>query len=243
MPIIVDPGDAEDVTDETDVSEGLTGINDVRERCTEAEDVSDEVIEDEIIKAQQLIERYCRQWFDARDLTLTLDGNESDTLFLPVPIISVTSLTINEDGLALGSDNYKAYNSRTIPDDRRNPRIQIKRVRNSIFETGRGRLFVKGLDQVVVGTFGFVEPDGTAPAIVRNACLQLVCSSITEIVTGEPKQIPSGPVRRIETELHEVEYVEGKVAASMFHLFDQRIKNALDLYKAPLGIGAPVTIG
>jgi len=117
------------------------------------------------------------QWFESKALTLKLDGTDNGTLFLPVFAISVTSVYLNSSSSALAATVYTVYN-RFFPDDRKNPKIRVTESTNpSIFERRLSdyTIFEKGtLNQTIVGSFGYVESDGSTPEDIKRAVAVLV---------------------------------------------------------------------
>ncbi len=160
--------------------------------CT-VQDVRDEGIGDPptdarltqlITEASEYIDLVTRIWFDARTMTLKLDGNGRRTIPLDIAIIDVTEVRVNTD--VIDSTLYVVYN-RYRPDDRRNPRLKYKRYtsRPSIF-TGisyAGSWYVGEQNVEIDGTFGYVDtdPDGSnqrTPELIKNVCVKLVIRTI-----------------------------------------------------------------
>jgi len=156
-------------------------LDDVRALGLPDPPFTDADILDAIITWQLVLERACRQWFYERELTLLLDGNDRDTLHLPVPIVSVEHLKLNGSSDALSTELYKVYNGRLLPDDRRNPRIKL--VHSSYLSdiylapSMHGELiFQKGRqNQEIKGSWGYLEQDGATPAPIKRA---LACEQI-----------------------------------------------------------------
>ncbi|HHV62117.1 MAG TPA: hypothetical protein GXX51_05705 [Firmicutes bacterium] len=140
-------------------------VQEIREEGVAPEEASDARIEAAIKRASDLIERLTGQWFEPREKTLILDGNGGFTLFLGVPVISLSGVKI--DGRAVDLALLRVYNS---PEDRKNPRIH--------FSWG----FPKGKRNVeVTGTFGYVEEDGSTPELIRYACRRLVVKDLAPL--------------------------------------------------------------
>lgn len=144
-------------------------IDDVRaEGLTEA-DADDDRVEVCIELAETYVDLVTGQWFDVRELTLNLDGNGLPTLRLPVPLRpgsdALTSATLDDEALDL--DDLVIYN-RTMPDDRRSPRLVFK----------DGSDWTEGNQNVeLVGEFGYVDASGedyVAPAPIRRVAVGLV---------------------------------------------------------------------
>jgi len=138
-------------------------VQDIRDAGIAASVASNAAVLAAIKTWQSFVEAACQQWFEARSITMKLDGNDSDMLFFAVPIVSVEYLKANGSEDELSTDLYEIYNSRTYPDDRRNPRIKLIRseaYRDIFVEPlTLGRLkFRKGRrNQEVKGEFGFIE--------------------------------------------------------------------------------------
>lgn len=130
------------------------------------------------------VETFCLQFFEKRIFSDTdssadypamrLDGNNRNTLPLPVPIISLTSLT--EDDTSIDLDEITVFN-RYFPDDRRRPRIAY---------SDRAYRFNYGNQNVVLeGEFGFVEKDGSTPSDLVEAVMLMMLFELAPKV-GKP---------------------------------------------------------
>lgn len=217
--------------------------------------ISNSRISAAINRWQQFIERACRQFFDVRSATVELDGNDTDTLFMNVPIVTVTGLYINSDFTnVLPADRYVAFTQRgPVEDDRRNPKIKILRT-GRFFDSPRNfsgpPAFLKGVrNQRIVGTFGFTEPDGSTPLLIKRALIKLVLKELAlsgstglmAEVTAEPG--PAGAVVRELTDGHEIDYADHTFAPDRVGLSivtqDAEITAILDLYRGPIIVGVP----
>lgn len=228
-------------------------VEDIRTAGMPATQATDAQVEEAIRAAQATLERATRQWFLPRDLTLRLDGNNSDTLLLPVPIIDIEYLKINDSSQPLDTDCYVVYNGRSFPDDRQNPRIKLKRSGGSIYSGpagfGQPLTFIKGTqNQEIKGTFGYIEEDGTPPLLIQKATRKLAIQYLTSpeyVAPGEtapqaPPQGQSGQVMRETTDGHSVAYTFvkfGDVRAGLSGLtMDREVLDIIRLYKSPIGI-------
>lgn len=218
-------------------------------------DYPDAVVEPQIDLWQQMLERATRQWFEEREAVVRVDGNNSDTLHFAVPIVTVNELFINDEDTALSTEYYEVYNNRTgFPDDRRNPRIKLRRGRGGdIFTRGRtGRpLFVKGRqNQTIDGVWGFTEADGSTPLLIQRALALLVIEKVTSpslpapgFVT--PPTVPTGLLIEEETDDHRQKYAEpgGSTSARKAGLLgltnNPEVLRIITLYKAPIAMAAP----
>lgn len=129
-------------------------VDDIRAEGVTTADADDARIEHVLDLATAFIERVTRQWFEPRELTLSLDGRGDNVLQLYVPIISIESVVLDEQELEAA--DYVVYNRHLTqrllnPDDRRNPRIALK---------SACRAFNEGAQNVVLeGVFGFTDWD------------------------------------------------------------------------------------
>jgi len=111
---------------------GYCSVQDLRDEGVPASVADDARLQTIIARASKMVDLYTGQWFEPRTLTLTLNGRNSPTIFLGSPIISVSSLRVDE--LDLLSDEYVIYNRHLTeqllsPDDRENPRIELEQPR------------------------------------------------------------------------------------------------------------------
>lgn len=191
-----------------------------------------------------------RQWFEPRFKQLLLDGNNARVLFLPVPIISVDAVYINGNFVdVVPPDYYTVYNVVDgMRDDRRNPMIKFSSFGLGIYDTPDFRYamrFVIGTNnQRIDGKFGFVEPDGTTPAMIKRAVLKLTIRALQrgpnlwgEILAGP---IEAGKKTSETTDGHTVTYNAYAVNSRQQNLNgitnDDEVDNIINLYKAPLKI-------
>ena len=188
------------------------------------------------------------QFFDQRYFTLYFDGMNADTFFLPFPIIEVEEFKINDSENALDSSEYVVYN-RYYPDDRRNPKISLKssQTRN-IYDPSYvfdGPLLLHGmLNCSIKGKFGFVEADGSTPALIKRAVLKLISLDLTPVTT------PGGTEPAITGSLIEERTVDhwyrlgGTTQAPNGYTWtasgDREIDMIIKMYRAPIKLGTTV---
>lgn len=237
------------------------GITDIRDQGLLEADYSDALVQSTIKAWQDAIDRMCRQWFEPREITTKLDGTDSDSLHLPVPIISFEYLKLNEDSNSLDTTLYKVYDSNTFPDDRHNPRIKLigPRCYRDIYSRPNdlGRLiFRKGRqNQEIKGVFGFVESDGSTPELIKRALTLLVIEKLTnpayQTSTTPAVQSPltSGILLEEWTDGHKAKYAEPTGHGANFYekrrvglsgiTSNPEILDIIRLYRAPISIKAP----
>jgi len=195
----------------------------------------------------QFIDKACRQWFESRSLTLLVDGNSSDILFLPIPILTITGLYINGDfTTVLDPMYYEVYNGRALPDDRPNPRLKMKHEKRDIFAGTYWEdypLFSKGQrNQKLIGTFGYLEPDGSTPLMIKRAVMKLISKSLMPMYSGFPAPpVPGGPVAKETTDGHSIEYAiaSGAAGGMLGIVGDPEVAQIITMYRAPLAMAVP----
>lgn len=217
----------------------IVSLQDIRDEGLEVSELSDERALILSYGWQAWFEFRTGRWFTPKSMTLDLDGDGSRVMWLDVPIITLDELYINDDFVnAVSTDDYVVYN-RSHPDDRRNPRIKLKKKSGSIYEWGSERKFLVGdQNQRLVGTFGFVEEDGSAPFMVQRAIMSLVLLTAELKSDSEIDQLAAG--RRIEevTDRHRVRFAnlwDDLMAWSPTGISE--VDEALKLYKKPAYIG------
>jgi hypothetical protein len=249
-----------EVLSEASISAGdmYISVADVRAAGLSTDPPDDATIFSAILVWQQVLERVTRQWFRPIATELYLDGTDSDTLHLPVPIISLETLRINNLDTALDPKHYRVYSGRLLPDDRKNPKISLidnfgyerdiytapDRTRRSRFHKGRQNQYLKGV-------FGYVEADGSTPALIKRAMLKLVISDLLRpLVPGTgggitPPPITATIVREEVTDGHSIKFdtVGGDLkprAPGLSGLInDPEVQMIVKLYKAPIGMATP----
>ncbi len=208
---------------------------------------------------QQFIERACRQWFYPQELELELDGTDSDSIHFGVPVISISELRLNGDTAALNPSYYKIYSNLYTPTDRHNPRVKLvdqSYSHRDIYTSPdkQGRLwFRKGRkNQYVKGVFGYVEPDGGPPLLIKRALTKLVVEKLSKPVFVDPMNPPvmppplmAGVILEEWTDGHKIKYAQsgGELKARAPGLAgitdDPEVLGILRMYKAPIGVATP----
>lgn len=207
-----------------------------------------------ITLAQRYMERATRQWFYPKPCIFRLDGTDSDSIHLPVPIITMDEVKINDCPDALDSAYYRVYNAE---EDRGNPRIALIDSRYSeadIFTAplSDGRMiFRRGRqNQYLAGTFGYVEADGSVPIEVQRAVLLLAVEKLTKPVYASSVALPPppalGPIIEEGTDGHYAKYAmaggntKEKRASAFAGLTDNpEVLAIMKHFRAPIFIAAP----
>lgn len=209
-----------------------------------------------ILLWQELVDRATRQWFRPIELELNVDGNDSDTLFFGVPIISIEEIRINGASEALDPAYYRVYNGNRYPKDQQNPRIKLidqwdshRDIYTAPDRYSRRRFRRGAQNQYIKGVFGYVDNNGQPPALIKRALTKLVIEKLTRPIVENPALQPPPIVRGIVTE----EWTDGhrvrtsraggdlKVRAPGLAGItdDPEILRILQLYRAPIGVATP----
>ena len=231
---------------------GYTTIQKVRDQGLKNEDrYPDAGIQALIDLYSKFIEDRCRQWFEPRTITALLDGNDGTVIFLPVPVISISALYMNDDFTnAVATTDYRVYSGRSFPDDRKNPKIALvgeQRFSNPYASPvlhDRGRRFLKGLqNQKLIGVFGYTEADGTTPLMIERAVTKLVMRNRDVLRPSNPKISDPGPRGFEMTDGHSVQFVNpstlGIKPGSYGITQDIEVEQIIAMFKSPIGLAAP----
>jgi len=215
-------------------------VQDIRDEGISVSELSD-------VRAILLIKHW-QQWFDSatrnfftvKEATVDIDGNGTSYLHLPVPIISCTSLYINDDmANAVDTSEYRVYNQRgPVVDDRHNPKIRLTSgSTSSVYTTGSSGIFQKGLLQRIVGSWGYVEPDDTTPIPVQRAVKILVVATYQTIAEGEVDQMVIG--RKVEevTDRHRIKFADLYDSLSAWNPSGlTEVDMAIRMYRSPIRV-------
>jgi hypothetical protein len=217
-------------------------LQEIRDEGVTAEDATDAFVYSKILQAERFIESNTNRWFYKKiGATITLDGGDSyfwlmgfeestDMLFLPIPIINLTSVTI--DGSIRILSNFLAFTRIGPPvDDRWNPRIASK-----LCEWPKEGV----LNIVIAGDFGFVEEttSGTVPELIRIAARKLTIRFI------DSKKMTGAEATARQMELNQSNIVEEKLPGyshrlkaeslrkfSPVYIGDSEIDDTIDFYR------------
>jgi len=164
---------------------GYTTTSNVRERIGNCAGWTDPILQPLIDRASNFIDFVTGQFFEPREMVITLDGTDSQTLLVPLPIIDITKIELidwpgNPSGIGdVGLDIVAVYNRHlseqlTHPDDRKNPKIAfLGSIVSPDIETIEtwpvGKRNVR-----LTGRFGFTNPDFDAGRSVATNALDTI---------------------------------------------------------------------
>lgn len=136
-------------------------VAEIRAEGITVEMASDATVTAAIAFCTEIFNEQTRQFFEPLAGEVIVDGDNTDSIFLHIPIITVTSIVDNVTSYTMSATNYRAYTGRSrLQDDRRNPKIFAKNGYG--FSYGPGRW-------TITGTFGYTESTGLPPAAVKQA--------------------------------------------------------------------------
>ena len=118
----------------------------------------------------QLIKLFTNRDFSLQDTTLQLDGDGTNELYIPIPIISVSSVTISDDEVDL--DDLVIYN-RAIPNDREKPMLVLT---SGVFTKGNQNIEVSGI-------FGYVDGN-LPPGPLMEAAYRILYYMFESLIDG-----------------------------------------------------------
>lgn len=199
-----------------------------------------------IAQAMDQIDSFTGQFFNAVSGTFRFEGRNTDILHLQIPIISVDKLTISSTDQVLkqGEDfDFVVFNGRQKPnDDRKNPRIKLNfgSSQSSVFVRNiHTRIFARKTFTEIVGTFGYLEPDGSTPSLIKRAVILLVQDKINKQNNITSDKASAGPLKRLKVDLHEEEFFELSESENSRSVKTgiNEVDNILTLFKAPLIVG------
>lgn len=191
------------------IDDGLViSLQDIRDEGIEESELSDDRALFLSSGWQSWFENYTGMWFTRKERTFLVDGDGSRVLWLPTPIISIDELYINDDFVnVVDATQYTVYNRYYPQDDRKNPRIKLKRQNADVYSSFGNYVFNVGdQNQKIVGTFGYLEEDGSTPFGVHRAIMQLIVTTTENMSDGDIDVLRDG--LRIEevTDRHRIKF-------------------------------------
>jgi len=199
-----------------------------------------------IPRAIQLIERATRQPFRPVLVDAMLDGNHSPLMQLPIPIIGLEDVYMNGEDTATEHDWLAVYNgANPFQDDRKNPRVKF---RNSVVYSSSvpiwerpsdmnavARFVAGNKNQRVIGVFGYLEEDGSAPRLITEAAYRLVNANYAPVQPGGGSGVIVGAIKKEVTDRHSIEYDVASASAQLENpLFGDAVtEEIIGLLKGP----------
>lgn len=207
-----------------------------------------------ILEVQSYLETACRQAFRPEVQTFRLQGGDSIRLYLQVPIIGVDFVKANLSSQVMQQASLTVNFSRVDrvvplierPDPRRQPSIAIAQRANvfspSIYSQSAG--FISGpLNQEVKGVFGFLEGDGTVPAMMQRAATILVYRTAVKFKVGDVP-VAAGPMTSKTVDRHSVGFANTGIGSANSALArSKEVQEIIRIYRGPIGLASPDSLG
>jgi hypothetical protein len=192
-----------------------------------------------------IIDRYCRQRFRLNAETRVLRGSGSRLIHFGEPLWGLSSAKRNAGTTDDTLTDYNVFGARH--EDRFNSKIVFASTSQStIFTSIDRRLndFAGGLNQTFTGLWGFVDLETLeAPTEVRHAAaIGIFLTAQNFEGLGPVSNSPGGPIAKEETDQHSTSYAvsSGKSRGGMMAILkNPAVRDALDLYRAPMFIASP----
>jgi hypothetical protein len=222
----------------TSVDDAYAFVSQLRADGVTTTQASDSRLLQLIEEASRTIDDLTGLFFAPRSIVVDLDGLGTPSMFLDMPIISISEVRI--DGEVIDLATLVIYNRHltqrlTRPDDRRNPLVTRR----------EGRVWPKGSQNVQLsGVFGFTDPTGAPlsqgrlPPAINLACRMLVVRELE--LLASPDRVASRRQNEIRSETtrdQSVTYGERRGATSRPQYGttgDPEIDAILARYRPPL---------
>ncbi len=239
-------------------------ISDVREDlgCT-PQKVTDRKLIEKIGLASKMIEAVTGRFFNPRLQFLRLSGNSARKLFLPIPIIAISSCGIDTQPTQAGDlvvdlDLFRIYNRHLsqgmvgADDDRNNPKIEFVHsddlygVRFIPFRgiSLRSLAFPIGVQNIHVrGAYGFTDPDGSpwgqTPQRIQHVTKLIVARELPKIGDRDAREDAQHRWRVISDKAKDIEVDLAPPRAFGPQAFgDPEIDSILASYVRPPSMGS-----
>lgn len=237
-------------------NDGYCNVSDLRDEGVPTSVADDARLVEIIGRASRMVDMYTGRYFEPRTRTITLDGRNAATMFLGPPIISITSVTV--DDLVLGTDEYVVYNRHLSdqllnPDDRENPRVEMQQPREGTIlyrQTAGHRVFPRGERNVVIsGVFGYTDydgsPNGSTPELICHVTKLIVMRELWRMFDEADSRDDAARRRwitKLKTRDQEIGYANpgagfGRQGVGPF-TGDPEIDNILLQFRRPILIGS-----
>lgn len=211
-------------------------LSDARAEGITTEQADDVRLTALLTRASRRIDDLTGWWFESRTLTLTLDGTGARHLRLPAPAIALTRVAVDGSDLDLVDDVVNVGAPAGPAFERHNPKL----LRAGGIAWPRGSRNV-----TVVGRFGFVEADETAPLAIQEACLRLAVRALPRFTDPTAAdEARRALITKETTDGHSYELGTGDIGKRAAWRFggatgDPEVDVILARYRCPPGGGVP----
>lgn len=184
-----------------------------------------------IDEASQSIDTATGWFFAPRERTYRLDGRGTPTLDLPVPLIRLEQLAINDTEVALTPSTLLISGAPVQPDF------------DGPYVTFRyGRRFPRGHQNITItGLWGYTEHDGSllgrTPLEIHRACMMLVMRLLPPLADTDATEDARIRWRIVEERTRDQSYKLDRATPGPFS-GDPEIDRILLRYRRPMAMGA-----
>lgn len=204
------------------IAMGYVTIDEMRAEGV-GQEFTDGHLAERISLAQHVIEQLTLRFFERREgLVVKFDGSGHDLLRLRIPPAGVDAITsVLIDGESIAQEDYELVIN-GFEDYRRYPRLQHLW---SIWPKGKRNI-------ELTGAFGYVEPDGSTPPMIKDACKRIVVKYLPEIADLDKQRADL----IVQESLKDYSYRLSEASGRLSGWFqDPKIDNVIAMYR-PLGI-------
>lgn len=240
-------------------------LQDIRDEGFTVGEASDARVAVALALSTVYIDRFCGQWFEPRefdsDTPYLADGDTSPVLVLPIPICSVSKITLVSRGIGTAStteldeDSYVVYNRHLsgqvggADDDRDFPRIELVDALegrwSGLWEDGRPA-FAEGPQSVMIeGFFGYtdrdpdgIEDNGVTPPLITHVAKLLVVRELETLRKRARRATWRDRARIVSAKTKDQSYTLAQLAQGGFLTGDPEIDGILSLYQRPARVGS-----
>lgn len=226
---------------------GYCTVQDLRDEGVPVSVADDARLQLLIARASRYVDKFTQRYFLPRDLVVSLDGTGLRSIHLDIPIVTITAAQIDE--VVLDLDDLLIYNRHitqglTFPDDREDPRIEVRQSLHDVERFALGlEVFPIGQHNVhLTGVFGYTEPDGSpygsVPPLICEATKMLVMRELAPKYTAGPLDDwwMSHAIVEMKTRDQTIKFASPSTlgpAGPGLYTGDRRIDNILMQYRLP----------
>ena len=208
-------------------------VSELRAEGVTPTNASDARLEALLADAGAFVDSVTGWFFEARSLTLRMDGRGRPSLEPPFPPIRIDALSVEYQGAVSTAPEDLVVDGSPVAPGFSGPRLTLR----------HGRRFPKGVANVTAsGLWGYTEADGTVrgrtPAAIRTVTMQLVLRALPVLTDGDAWESARHRWRLSEERTRDQSYRLNPPTFSTFVTGDPDLDLVLLRYRRPAGLGA-----
>jgi len=169
------------------------------------------LVQDRIDVWTAFVNRTTRNIFEeTAEMEVVFEGTGTDTLWLNIPIVTFTSLKINDQTTTLDPSLFTVFNGQDYFNfQKHNPKIVLKssQLAESIWTTTTGlTVFRRDTTQVVKATFGTLE-DGQTPTAIKYVVRKLVVRDVQTMYSNGGSSISPSQIVEEKVDRHRRKFI------------------------------------